>query len=71
MLKHFGVDGEPLDEGRLKEFMRIPGIIAGSLDPGQYIDFVTLRVRNSGVSRMSFAKSHHAFVEAIQLDHAT
>ncbi|MFP3191593.1 MAG: hypothetical protein RXR02_00610 [Thermoproteus sp.] len=55
-MKHFGVD---------------PGIIAGSLDPGQYIDFVTLRVRNSGVSRMYFAKSHHAFVEAIQLDHAT
>jgi hypothetical protein len=26
-LKHFGVDGEPLDEGRLREFMKISGII--------------------------------------------
>jgi len=32
-LRHFGVDGEPLDEGRLREFMKIPGIIVDSLDP--------------------------------------
>jgi len=68
VLKHFGVDGEPLDADSLKEFTRIPGIIADSLDPGQHIDLVTMRVRNDGGGRVSFAESHHAFVEAIQLD---
>jgi hypothetical protein len=67
-LKHFGVDGELLDEGRLREFMKIPGIIVDSLDPGQHIDFVTLRIRNEGGGRVSSTKSHHAFIEAIQLD---
>jgi len=67
-LKHFGVDGEPLDADSLKEFTRIPGIIADSLDPGQHIDLVTMRVRSEGRGRVSFAESHHAFVEAIQLD---
>jgi len=46
VLKHFGVDGEPLDADSLKEFTRIPGIIADSLDPGKHIDFVAMRVRN-------------------------
>lgn len=67
-LKHFGVDGEPLDESRLKEFMKIPGIVVDVLEPGQHIDFVTLRVRYEGGGRVSFAKSHHAFVEAIELN---
>jgi hypothetical protein len=67
-LRHFGVDGEPLDEGRLREFMKIPGIIVDSLDPGQHTDFVTLRIRNEGEDRVSSAKPHHAFVEALQLD---
>jgi hypothetical protein len=48
--------------------MKIPGIIVDSLDPGQHIDFVTLHIRNEGGGRVSFAKSHHAFVETIQLD---
>jgi len=26
-LKHFGIDGEPLDEDRPREFMKTPGII--------------------------------------------
>jgi len=26
-LRHFGVDGKPLDEGHLREFMKIPCII--------------------------------------------
>jgi len=67
-LKHFGVDGEPLDEGRLKEFMKIPGIVVDFLDPGQHIDFITMRIRNEGGGRVSFAKSHHAFIEAIELN---
>ncbi len=67
-LKHFGVDGEPLDEARVQEFLKIPGIVVDSLDPGQHIDFITMRIRNEGGGRVSFAKSHHAFVEVIQLD---
>jgi hypothetical protein len=67
-LKHFGVDGEPLDEARVQEFLKIPGIVVDSLDPGQHIDFITMRIRNEGGGRVSFAKSHHAFVEAIQLN---
>ncbi len=37
------------------------------LNPGQHIDFVTIRIRNEGGGRVSFAKSHHAFIETIQL----
>jgi hypothetical protein len=32
-LKHFDIDGEPLDEGRPREFMKTPGIIFTSLTP--------------------------------------
>jgi hypothetical protein len=67
-LKHFGVDGEPLDEARVQEFLKIPGIVVDSLDPGQHIDFITMRIRNEGSGRVSFAKSHHAFIEAIELN---
>jgi len=67
-LRHFGVDGEPLDEARVQEFLKIPGIVMDSLDPGQHIDFVTMRIRNEGGGYVSFAKSHHAFIEAIQLN---
>jgi hypothetical protein len=67
-LKHFGVDGEPLDEARVQEFLKIPGIVVDFLDPGQHIDFITMRIRNEGGGRVSFAKSHHAFIEAIELN---
>jgi len=67
-LKLFGVDGEPLDEVRVQEFLKIPGIVVDYLDPGQHIDFIMMRIRNEGGGRVSFAKSHHAFVEVIQLD---
>jgi hypothetical protein len=67
-LKHFGVDGEPLDEARVQGFLKIPGIVVDSLDPGQHIDFITMRIRNEGGGRVSFAKSHHAFIEAIELN---
>jgi hypothetical protein len=66
-LKHFGVDGEPLDEARVQEFLKIPGIVVDYLDPGRHIDFVTMRIRNEGGGRVSFAKSHHAFIETIKL----
>jgi len=67
-LKHFGVDGEPIDEARVQEFLKIPGIVVDTLDVGQHIDFVTMRIRHEGGGRISFAKSHHAFVEAIELE---
>lgn len=67
-LKHFGVDGEPLGAERVGEFLKIPGVVIDELAPGQYVDFVTLRVRHEGKGVISFAKSHHAFVELLRLE---
>lgn len=39
----------------LNEFLKIPGIVINELYLGQYIDFVTIRVRKEGNRRIAFA----------------
>ena len=66
VLKALGLDGEPLDESRWRDFEKIR-LVAEELVPGQYLDFGTVKIRYEGNGVVSFAKSWHAFNEAVKL----
>ncbi|ABP50268.1 MAG: hypothetical protein QXP31_08295 [Pyrobaculum sp.] len=67
-LKALGLDGEPLDEGRYAEFLKIERLVKEELVPGQYIDFTNVKIRHEGNGVVSFAKTWHAFMEALRLN---
>jgi len=66
VLKALGLDGEPLDETRWRDFEKIR-LVTEELVPGQYLDFGTVKIRYEGNGVVSFAKSWHAFNEAVKL----
>lgn len=67
VLKTLGLDGEPLTEDRFREFEKIERLVREELVPGQYLDFVNVKIRYEGKGVVSFAKTWHAFLEAITL----
>ncbi|MFN7105335.1 MAG: hypothetical protein ACK4M3_01920 [Pyrobaculum sp.] len=66
VLSALGLDGEPLTEERFGEFQKID-LAQEELVAGQYIDFGTVKIRHEGGGVISFAKTWHAFLEAISL----
>ncbi len=68
VLRSLGLDGEPLTGERYEAFSKLSGLVVEELVPGQYMDFVIVKIRNEGKGVISFAKTWHAFMEGIKLE---